>query len=268
MALTQDYNTTASQGSHGSPRELNTQLANARKLQRAILPSGFPAMVNLTGAARMEPALEMSGDFYDVIELQDGRLGIVMADVSGKGVPAAFFMAVARTTLRSCALTHLDTGQCLSAANEELYRQNPQMFFVTVMYAIVDPWSFRVEIASAGHEQPLLVTPEGQVITVPVESGVALGILEATEFPVTVFELVAGESLFAYTDGVTEAENGQAEFFGLERLRETLAQNSGTAEEKLQRVYAGVAAFVEDHPQHDDLTAMLLCVAEDAERMV
>jgi len=247
---------------------LDPQIESARQLQAAILPTEFPKALNITGAARMQPARHMSGDFYDFIELPDGRVGMVIADVSGKGIPAAFFMAIARTTLRAAALRHVDAGQCLMEANAELVCQNPQLLFITVAYAIVDPWSLRVELALAGHEPLMLCTGSGEVVSVPADHGIALGIVDDVEYPVTVFELTPGESLFAYTDGLTDAENLGGAFYGIERLQQSLSGNAtGTAKDALDNVYSEITTFAKGQSQHDDITAWLLRVNHDAQRL-
>jgi len=119
--------------------QLKAELEVARSLQLAILPAAFPARPGCEGAARMIPATTMGGDFYDYIELPDGQIGLVIADVSGHGVPAAFFMAVARTNLRELAVRHTDPGDCLAQTNDALCAQNPLDLFVTVFYCILDP---------------------------------------------------------------------------------------------------------------------------------
>lgn len=244
----------------------NDQIESARQLQAAILPTHFPAALNVSGAAKMQPARHMSGDFYDFIELPDGRIGMVIADVSGKGIPAAFFMAIARTTLRASALRHVDPGQCLTEVNAELIRQNPQLLFITVAYAIIDPWSLQVELALAGHEPLLLCNAEGLVSQVPADHGIALGIVENAEYPVTVFELRANESLFAYTDGLTDAENSKQEFFGLDALKATLARCAeGNPVEAIGSIYKSISRFSDGYAQHDDITAWLLRVNKDAQ---
>src|ERR1700722_13874018 len=134
--------------------QLKAELEVARALQIAILPATFPAKPGCDGAARMIPATTMGGDFYDFIELPDGRIGLVMADVSGKGVPAAFFMAVARTNLRDLALRYVDPGECLAQTNEVLCTQNPMDLFVTVFYGVFDPLTGVLSYANGGHNPP------------------------------------------------------------------------------------------------------------------
>jgi sigma-B regulation protein RsbU (phosphoserine phosphatase) len=135
--------------------QMTAELDLARAMQGAILPASFPARSSCDGAARMTPATTMAGDFYDFIELPDQRIGLVMADVSGKGVPAAFFMAVSRTNLRELAEHHDEPGRCLAQTNDVLCTQNPMELFVTVFYGIFDPVSGQLQYANAGHTPPL-----------------------------------------------------------------------------------------------------------------
>src|ERR1700728_5080499 len=134
--------------------QLKAELDVARALQIAILPATFPAKPGCDGAARMIPATTMGGDFYDFIELPDGRIGLVMADVSGKGVPAAFFMAVARTNLRDLAARYVDPGECLAQTNAVLCGQNPMDLFVTVFYGVFDPLTGMLSYANGGDNPP------------------------------------------------------------------------------------------------------------------
>jgi sigma-B regulation protein RsbU (phosphoserine phosphatase) len=248
---------------------LASQLELARDLQKAILPSGFPNTRHTSGAARMIPALEVGGDFYDLFELNDGRLGIVIGDVSGKGVPAAFFMAIARTLIRNVAVTRSDPGQCLSEANNQLCTQNPMLLFVTVIYAIWDPWSLTLEIASAGHESPILMPETGDLIEIPVTRAPALGVMQDLDYPVTVLSLRAGDSLLVYTDGVTDALNSAGAPFGFERLILALKDGSATKPEStLDRLLNAVQAYAHDVAQTDDITAVMLSVDTEAKLLV
>src|ERR1700756_1620824 len=134
--------------------QIKAELEVARALQLAILPAAFPARAGWDGAARMIPATTMGGDFYDFIELPDGRIGLVIADVSGHGVPAAFFMAVARTNLRELAVRHTDPGECLAQTNDALCAQNPLDLFVTVFYCMLDPKTGALRYANGGDKPP------------------------------------------------------------------------------------------------------------------
>ena len=248
---------------------LASQLELAKELQLAILPSGFPSIRHSSGAAQMIPALEVGGDFYDVFELTDGRLGIVIGDVSGKGVPAAFFMAIARTVIRNVAMARSDPGQCLAEANIQLCAQNPMLLFVTVIYAIWDPWSFSLEVASAGHDKPLLRTAKGDLHPLSVKASPALGVLEDLTYPVTELSLDAGDALLLYTDGVTDALDAQGEAFGTQRLSRVFqAASCDDAADTLYELLAAVQSHAGDTPQTDDITAVLLQVDREGKPLI
>jgi serine phosphatase RsbU (regulator of sigma subunit) len=238
---------------------LNAELEAARALQLAILPATFPAREGCEGAARMIPATTMGGDFYDFIELADGRIGLVMADVSGKGVAAAFFMAVARTNLRERALRHSDPGACLADVNGALCAQNPMDLFVTVFYAILDPGNGRLCYANGGHNRPYVRRASGGIEVLGGAGGLALGVLPGEPFPTHAFALSEGDRLVLYTDGVTEAFNRGAEAYGDERLRAELNVGpDGAPQALLERICASVASFADGAAQSDDITLAVL----------
>ncbi len=240
-------------------KQIKAELDVARALQIAILPATFPARPGCDSAARMIPATTMGGDFYDFIELQDGRIGLVMADVSGKGVPAAFFMAVARTTLRDLAAQYCDPGACLARANDVLRQQNPMDLFVTVFYCVLDPASGMLRYANGGHNPPYLRRANGTVEALSGAGGLVLGAMEGIEYPEHAVRLLAGDRLVLYTDGVTEAFNQANEAYGTERLiAEIQAHGDGAAPEIVERVCRSVAAFAGTAPQSDDITLIVL----------
>src|SRR5579863_143663 len=187
--------------------QIKAELDVARALQIAILPASFPVRPGCDGAARMLPATTMGGDFYDFIELPDGRVGLVMADVSGKGVPAAFFMAVARTNLRELAAHHGDAGECLAQTNEVLCAQNPLALFVTVFYGVLDAGTGVLRYANGGHNPPYVRRAAGGVEALNGAAGPALGAMPGMEYPEHTIQLQPGDGLVLYTDGVTEAFN-------------------------------------------------------------
>ena len=239
--------------------QIKAELNVARELQIAILPATFPAKPHCDSAARMIPATTMGGDFYDFIELRDGQVGLVMADVSGKGVPAAFFMAVARTTLRELASHYSDPGTCLAQANELLCRQNPMDLFVTVFYCILDPASGAVRYANGGHNPPLVRRPDGSVEELNGTGGLVLGAMPGVEYPEHSVRLMAGDRLVLYTDGVTEAFNAADEAYGTERLvAEIQAHGDGAASGLVERICRSVATFAGTAPQSDDITLIVL----------
>jgi sigma-B regulation protein RsbU (phosphoserine phosphatase) len=240
-------------------KQIKAELEVARAMQIAILPATFPAKPGCDSAARMIPATTMGGDFYDFIELQDGKVGLVMADVSGKGVPAAFFMAVARTTLRDLAAQHCDPGACLAQANEVLCRQNPMDLFVTVFYCILDPETGVLRYANGGHNPPYLRRPNGTIETLSGAGGLVLGAIDGVEYPEHALRLVAGDRLVLYTDGVTEAFNPANEAYGAERLiAEIRVHGDGAAPELVERICRSVATFAGTAPQSDDIALIAL----------
>jgi serine phosphatase RsbU (regulator of sigma subunit) len=239
--------------------QLKAELDVARALQIAILPSAFPARPGCDGAARMIPATTMGGDFYDFIELPDERIGLVVADVAGKGVPAAFFMAVARTNLREFAVQHADPGSCLVHTNNVLCAQNPLDLFVTVFYCIFDATTGLLCYANGGHNPPYLRRADGLVEPLSGAGGLVLGVMPGVEFPNHTVQLRPGDRLVLYTDGVTEAFNRADEAYGVERLIAEVRQyGDGAAAALVERICRSVTTFAGVAPQSDDITLTVL----------
>jgi phosphoserine phosphatase RsbU/P len=239
--------------------QIKAELDVARALQLAILPSTFPARAGCDGAACMVPATTMCGDFYDFIELPDGRIGLVMADVSGHGVPAAFFMAVARTNLRDYAAQYPDPGSCLAHTNQALCGQNPMDLFVTVFYAVLDPKSGVLRYASGGHNPQYLRRTDSSVEALAGTGGVVLGVLPDAEFADHSVQLRPGDRLLLYTDGVTEAFNGAHQAYGEARLVAELEVHGGSAAAVLvKRICDSVTRFTDGAAQSDDITVAVL----------
>ena len=240
-------------------KQIKAELDVARAMQIAILPAAFPAKPGCDSAACMIPATTMGGDFYDFIELRDGKVGLVMADVSGKGVPAAFFMAVARTTVRDLAAQYCDPGACLAQANEVLCRQNPMDLFVTVFYCILDPATGVLRYANGGHNPPYLRRPNGTIETLNGAGGLVLGAINGIDYPEHTLRLVPGDHLVLYTDGVTEAFNSVNEAYGTERLIDEIrVHGDGAAPELVERICQSVSTFAGAAPQSDDITLIVL----------
>jgi sigma-B regulation protein RsbU (phosphoserine phosphatase) len=239
--------------------QLNAELDLARALQIAMLPASFPAAQGCVGAARMIPATTMGGDFYDFIPLADGRIGLVIADVAGKGVPAAFFMAVARTSLRDLAPAHATPGACLAQANEQLCSQNPLDLFVTVFYCIFEPATGMLRYANGGHNPPYLRHADGSVEPLSGVGGLVLGAMGGIEYPDHAVQLRAGERLVLYTDGVTEAFNLANEAYGERRLMaEIHAHGAGSVVGLVDGICRDVEEFAAGAPQSDDITLVVL----------
>ena len=239
--------------------QLKAELEVARSLQLAILPAAFPARPECQGAARMIPATTMGGDFYDYIELPDGQIGLVIADVSGHGVPAAFFMAVARTNLRELAVRHTDPGDCLAQTNDALCAQNPLDLFVTVFYCILDPKTGVLHYANGGHNPPYVRRAAGPIESLNGAGGLVLGAMPGVRFPTHTVQLLRGDQLVLYTDGVTEAFNPTEELYGTERLvDEVRVHGSGTPAALVERICQSVTNFAGTAPQSDDITLTVL----------
>jgi sigma-B regulation protein RsbU (phosphoserine phosphatase) len=239
--------------------QMMAELDLARAMQGAILPANFPSRASCDGAARMTPATTMAGDFYDFIELPDRRIGLVMADVSGKGVPAAFFMAVSRTNLREFAEHHDEPGRCLAQTNEVLCTQNPMELFVTVFYGIFDPVSGELQYANAGHTPPLIRRSDGSIDWLKGSNGLMLGVMPGAKYVTHALNLHAGDRLVLYTDGVTEAVNAAAEAYGEQRLvAEVKACGGGPAAAVVESICRSVAQFAGGAAQSDDITLSVL----------
>jgi len=239
--------------------QIQAELDVAHAVQVAILPARFPARTGCDGAARMISAASMCGDFYDFIELADGRVGLVIADVSGHGVPAAFFMAVARTSLRDVAAHHAEPGACLAQTNRALCAQNPMDLFVTVFYCVLDPRTGVLRYANGGHNPPYLLCADGTIEALDGQGGLVLGVMPEAEFPDHTVELHAGDRLVLYTDGLTEAFNAANEAYGVERLMAQLRAGGELAAAPLiERICASVKEFSGSAGQSDDITLTVL----------
>ena len=239
--------------------QLKAELEVARALQLAILPAKFPAQPGCDGAARMIPATTMGGDFYDYIALPGGEIGLVMADVSGHGVPAAFFMAVARTALHDLAPRHGDPGACLAAANDALCAQNPLDLFVTVFYCMLDPKTGVLRYANGGHNPPYVRRADSTVETLSGRGGLVLGAMPGARFPTHTVQLLHGDRLVLYTDGVTEAFNPADEAYGAKRLLdEVRIHGGGTPSALVEHICQSVTNFAGAAPQSDDITLTVL----------
>lgn len=243
-----------------SQRRVEAELDAARSLQAAILPQTMPQHPAYSGKATMVPARELGGDFYDFFMLDDHRLGIVIADVSGKGVPAAFFMAIARTVLHASARDAATAGDSLAAANDSLCQQNPMDLFVTTFYGILDTTTGVLTYANGGHNPPFVVQrSNGMVVDLPRTGGIALGVMAGVSYQEKSITLGEGDTLFLYTDGISEAMDSAGQEFSDERLRQALADaHQHSVELVLTGVTHAVEAFVGGAEQSDDITCLVV----------
>lgn len=237
---------------------LQRELGIANAMQIAILPKALPGRETFEIYGTMTPAKEVGGDFYDFFLIDDNRLGVVVADVSGKGVPAAFFMAIARTLLKATALFGGPPGACLAKLNDLLAENNDQELFVTVFYGIYHEDTGRLDYANGGHNPPLWLH-DGEVARVEGTDGMALAMIDGIPYAEKSITLGPGDSLFLYTDGVTEAFDPDSVEFGEQRLIDTLAREADRPAREIPGVIiAAVETFVRGAPQSDDITCVAL----------
>ena len=238
---------------------LQNELDVASKMQQSILPTTFPSSSTYETFGTMHAALDVGGDFFDVVRLQDGRVGLAIADVSGKGVPAALFMMSSRTLLKGSAISYHDPGRVLAEVNTLIQEDETDSMFVTMLYAVYDPETGIFTYASGGHDAPLLVRPDGSSTLLPLTGGIALGVVPDFEYRQATHHLEPGETIVLYTDGVTEAMNHDGELFGLEGLRSYFeTAPPGDSEATGLQVMQAVTAFAGDAPQSDDITCLTL----------
>jgi sigma-B regulation protein RsbU (phosphoserine phosphatase) len=205
------------------------------------------------------PAREVGGDFYDAIRLQDGKTGLVIADVSGKSVPAALYMALSRTIIRAMAGWHPRVSRTLADTNAMILSQSDSGMFVTLFYGVLDEEKHALTYANAGHNPPLLLRAGSDEFIRLMPTGIALGAVDDMEYGEETVVIGPGDLLVLYTDGVTEAINTETEEFGEARLKETiLGLRDRPADEIIRGVRDAVHDFAGKEPQFDDITLMVL----------
>ena len=240
--------------------ENNVQLDVARRIQNGLVPEQCTLDVgDFRIRATTRPAKAVGGDFYDCFRLGETGVCVFMGDVSGKGVSAAIFMAVAKTLIREKLMAGLSPAEALIRTNSELYAQNPEGLFATVFAAILDTKTGELRYANAGHTVPVLLKKESSFLR--PDSGIALGLFEDADILDESLTLTRGEALLLYTDGITEAVNPQNEFFGTERLLETvsgLPEEGFTADDVIRRIIAAVGAFCDGSEPFDDMAVLVL----------
>ena len=243
---------------------IQSELETAASMQQSILPRSFPSNPQYQIFGNMEPAREVGGDFFDVIRLPDNRVGLCIADVSGKGIPAAMFMMSARTWMSGASIGHPLPSKVLCEVNNLLEESNDSMMFVTLLYGVYDPATNLFSYANGGHNRPLLFKADGTVSEIEAVPGIALGVHAGCEFEDQSISLAKGDLLLMYTDGVNEAERADEQLFGMERLEQVFdgqpPPNDPT--EVTRQVFSRVSEFVEGNIASDDITCLALCVKE------
>jgi len=251
------------QDEHTQLESLKTDLAVAAEIQQAILPRIFPPFPEneeqIDLAALMTPAKDVGGDFYDFFRIDADHIGMVMADVSGKGVPAAIFMAVSRTLIRTVALQGEAPNKCLTQSNDLLSQESVDQMFVTVFYAIYNIKTGELSYCNGGHNAPYIVRANGQVEQLPQSTNCIVGVVSGVTFSGDAARLMPGDTLVMYTDGVNEAFNTAYEEYGDARMEQTLGTLAGkSCDELIKGQLESVRAFAGGAPQSDDITLMAL----------
>lgn len=235
---------------------LETEVQLARQIQQTFIPDKLPKHADWELAARWKTARQVGGDFYDVFELPDQRLGLFIADVADKGIPAALFMALTRTLVRAAIIETPSPAEALRRVNDLLLPDTRQGMFVTAVYAVLDRRTGDLTYANAGHNPPLYVCSDGRVEKL-TRTGIALGVVETGMMTQSAIRLMPGESLLMYTDGVTETFSPEGELFGEGRLIDTIGSaKGGSVDELLDQVQARLDQFSGPLPASDDLTML------------
>ena len=239
---------------------LKKELNMANKIQQSILPKEFDVHVACELQAMMTPAKEVGGDFYDFFKLDSNHITFVVGDVSGKGVPAALFAMVAQTLLRGTASAlRGSTAELITEVNEKISKNNENCMFVTLFYGILNTKTGKLCYTNVGHPPPFLVHANGQTNALDPTEGCPLGILETEKFKEKFVTLDPGDTLFIYTDGITEAINPKGEEFGTSRLLEELGPLAKKDLSSLNSyIHKSVDDFTHGTPQFDDLTYLSL----------
>ena len=238
---------------------LQNELDVASKMQQAILPTRFPSREDFQVFGNMAPARNVGGDFFDVIPLENRRIGLAVADVSDKGVPAALFMMSSRTMLKGTAIGEAAPGRVLAEVNNLLHEDNESFMFVTLIYAVYEPESGILTYANGGHNSPLVVHADGSSAELPMTGGIALAVMPDLNYREESYTLAPGETLILYTDGVSEAMNLAGEEFGMDRLQQIfVGRPPSSARMANEAVLQAVNEFAEGTSQSDDVTCLVL----------
>ena len=262
-AIEQIHYVHESQKEHTQLESLKEDLISAKEIQQSFLPMAFPPFPEesdkLDIYASMTAAKDIGGDFYDFFRIDDDHIVLVIADVCGKGIPAALFMAVSRTIIHSKGMQGVSAAECLTESNRLLANSTVNYMFVTVFYAIFNTKTGLVTYSNAGHNPPHIVRAGGTIEQLPMEGQFMVGAFEEEVYTDKTLQLDHGDTLVMFTDGVTEATDSTNRPFGTERLDNIL---SGVADkssrEIVEAIKAGITDFVEDAEQTDDITILAL----------
>lgn len=252
-----------SQKEHKKLEGLEKDLAAANQIQQFILPREFPPFPDVSDkldiSASMEAAKDIGGDFYDFFRIDDDHIALVIGDVCGKGIPAALFMAVSRTFIRSVGMQYEHVGECITNVNRLLASSSVEYMFVTVFYAIYDIRTGLLTYCNGGHNPPYLLHADGTTEQLPMTQNAMVGAYKRIIFKESTLQLEQGDTLIMFTDGVTEAMNPAREMFGIKRLDGILrGQTDKSCQQMIESIKTGISGFVGDEEQSDDITMLLL----------
>lgn len=244
-------------------RVQDADLQVSRRIQMNLLPDKIPAIAGMDCAAFSLPAREVGGDYYDFVRVDDHHYGMVIADVSGKGVAGAIFMSICRSVFRANAVGCLHPAQVLQAVNKVISEDIQEDMFISMLYIVMDTRDYSMTMARAGHTRPLLVRPGAERAEIINAPGIAVGLVDVETFNACLkevnFNLQPGDTLLAYTDGVVEGINERREEWGEANLEQAaLRSASGAATDMVAAVRSGLLGFVKDVPQYDDMTLLVL----------
>lgn len=244
-----------------------TEMHVAAEIQRSFIPKDTPNIPNFEVAAVTIPAMEVGGDFYDFISLPEGNYGLVIADVAGKSIPAALFMALSRTIIRTNASHHSLASEVLKNANNMIAADATAGMFVTLLFGILDWEALTFKYADAGHPTPLIVKGRDCGYIEEAATGIALGVKEGVSYEELTIKFDPGDVAVFYTDGVTEAMNSRGELYGLDRLTEASNKACQLSADKIMgKILEEVSAFRKDQEQNDDITLMVLKACKKVEK--
>ena len=238
---------------------LQQELDIATAIQTSILPKNFPIFPDrkeIDIYAKMITAKEVGGDLYDLFLIDKYRIGVVIGDVSGKGIASALLMAVCKTLLKATALKGIPADNILFEVNNILVDESPSAMFVTVFYGVFDTRNGSFEYSNGGHNLPYKISSDGEVTQLENYGGLVLGAIKNVEYNSNIIVLNPGETLFLYTDGITEAFNKEEEQFQETRLENSLKNKSLSSQELIESVIKNVKEFTQDSEQSDDITCL------------
>ena len=239
-------------------RRMQMELDLGKKIQSDMLPTIYPRSDKFDISAFLKPAKELGGDFYDFFFIDDRHLCFCVGDVSGKGVPAALFMAVSKTLIKSYSPGQLSPARILTSVNRELSTDNQLMMFVSLFVGILDIETGRLCFSNGGHNAPFLVESDNTVTEIAQRHGMVLGYSRERSYAESELVLHSGDSLVLYSDGVTEAVDVAGNLYGEKRLSVSLQAGAGSARKQVDRILSDLESYVGREPQADDITVLAL----------